>query len=74
MIGEQIENDNFFQLGHWKETNPQFESRRHMMYPPTVTTPLPLEIAAAPHIEMEEVAATVTAPTPSAETKPANGN
>ena len=46
-IGEQIENDNFFQLGHWKETDPRFESGRHMMYPPNVT-PLPLEIAAAP--------------------------
>jgi len=44
-----------------------------MMYPPTAT-PLPLEIAAAPHVEMEEVAATVTAPTPPTETRPANGN
>jgi len=74
MIGEQIENDNFFQLGHWKETDPQYESGRHMMYPPTATTPQPLEIAATPHIEMEEVAATVTAPAPPAKTKPANGN
>src|SRR5712675_2320193 len=45
-----------------------------MMYPPTAAAPQPLEIAAAPHIEMEEVAATVTAPAPPAETKLANGN
>src|SRR5712675_2028444 len=45
-----------------------------MMYPPTTATPQPLEIAAAPHIEMEEVAATVTAPALSTETKLANGN
>src|SRR5712671_5908168 len=45
-----------------------------MMYPPTITSPLPLEIAATPQIEMEEVAATVTAPALPAETKPANGN
>jgi len=73
-IGEQIENDNFFQLGHWKETDPQYESGRHMMYPPTTPTPLPLEITTTPQIEMEEVAATVTAPAPPAKTKPANGN
>src|SRR5712672_2867312 len=45
-----------------------------MMYPPATTTPQPLEIAATPHIEMEEVAATVTVPVPPAETKLANGN
>jgi len=44
-----------------------------MMYPP-VDTPTPLEIAAAPHIEMEEVAATVTTTAPPTETRPANGN
>jgi len=43
------------------------------MYPPPATSQ-PLEIAAAPHIEMEEVTATVTAPAPPAETKLANGN
>jgi len=43
------------------------------MYPPT-TTPQPLEIAATPHVEMEEVTTTVTAPAPPAETKLANGN
>src|SRR5712672_2939219 len=45
-----------------------------MMYPPATTTPIPLQIAATPHIEMEEVTATVTAPVPPAKTKPANGN
>jgi len=45
-----------------------------MMYPPATTTPQPLEIATTPHIEMEEVTATVTAPAPPAETKLANGN
>jgi len=45
-----------------------------MMYPPTAATPQPLEIAATPHIEMEEVTTTITAPAPPAETKPANGN
>jgi len=73
-LSEQIENDNFFQLGHWKETDPQFQSGRHMMYPPANPTPQPLEIAATPHIEMEEVAATVTAPVPPTETKLANDN
>jgi len=42
-----------------------------MMYPPAPPT---LEIAAAPHVVMEEVAATVTTPTPPTESKPANGN
>src|SRR5712671_1307727 len=73
-LGEQIKNDNFFQLEHWKETDPQFQSGRHMMYPPTAATPQPLEITTTPHIEMEEVAATVTAPAPPAETRTANGN
>jgi len=45
-----------------------------MMYPPTTIAPQPLEIAATPHIKMEEVATTVTAPAPPAETKPANGS
>jgi len=72
-LSEQIENDNFFQLGHWKETDPQFQSGCHMMYPPAATPQL-LEIATTPHIEMEEVTATVTAPAPPAETKLANGN
>jgi len=44
------------------------------MYPPTAAAPQLLEIAAAPHIKMEEVTATVTAPVPPAETKLANGN
>jgi len=74
MLSEQIENENFFQLGHWKEMDPQFQSGQHMMYPPTTSTPQPLEIATTPHIEMEEVAATVTAPKPPTKTKPANGS
>jgi len=45
-----------------------------MMYPPATSTPQALEIAATPHIEMEEVATTVTAPMPPTETKPANGS
>jgi len=55
-----------------------------MMYPTTVPTPQPLEIAATalqieeiattPHIEMEEIAATVMAPMAPAENRTINGN
>jgi len=81
-LAEQIEDEGFYQLGWWQETDPQFQSRRHMMYPTTTPTqPLELaaapqieEIAATPHVEMEEIAATVTAPAPPAENKTTNGN
>ena len=56
-----------------------------MMYPPAAQTPQMLEIAAAPHMEVEEtatnphvereeIAATVTTPTPPIETKSINSN
>jgi len=32
-LAEQIEDEGFYQLGHWKETDPQFSSGKHMMYP-----------------------------------------
>src|SRR5882672_2127626 len=62
-------------VGRFPELTPvrsQTTSRGFLPWMPV--TPLLLEIAATPHIEMEEVAATVTAPAPPAKTKPANGN
>jgi len=74
--------ESFYQLGNWRETDPQFMSGRHMMYPTTTPTqPLEIaavpqteEIAATPHIEMEEIAATVNTPAPPTENRTTNGN
>jgi len=63
---DQIDNQNEYRLGHWSDTDSQYQDARHMMFAP-LNTPTPLEIAAAPKIEMggvETIGATTSAPAP----------
>jgi len=74
-IEEQIDNENGYSLGHWKETDINYEAGCHMMFPPPT-----LEIAAAP-MEVEEIAAaprtervaTTTSSAPPPQTNQLNG-
>jgi len=56
---DQINNENEYRLGHWSETNSQYQDTRHTMFAP-LDTPAPLEISASSPIEMSGIQPTET--------------
>jgi len=75
---DQIDNQNKFGLGHWSDTDSQYQDARHMMFAPP-DTPAPLEISASSPVEMsgiqptETIGATMRTQTPPQTTQTSNG-